>query len=113
MLKPSLVSLNIIQIKIITSLESQDYYILEDNSIKFIKVLNDTFNNLLRLKNTTSPCNDYKRLLYKILCIIVNLMTKIQKILDTDKNNKHKTCFIKGLEQLHIQKENYIYVLRN
>ena len=40
-------------------------------------------------------------------------MTKIQKILDTYQNNKHKTCFIKGLEQLHIQKENYIYVLRN
>ena len=104
--------------KILSSIELEQYDILGEVSVNFIKECKSVCNLYIKFRNN-EPRNYYdkkqsKQILFKIMSYIVNLIGKTTKITnENDITIEKRQLFINGLMELEILKDNYIYILRN
>lgn len=104
--------------KILSSIELEQYDILGDVSVNFIKECKSVCNLYIKFR-INEPRNYYdkkqsKQILFKIMSYIVNLIGKTTKITnENDITIEKRQLFINGLIELEILKDNYIYILRN
>jgi len=103
--------------KILICIEFNHYDILGNASIKFIKeaesVINVYFKFVSENPKDYNKKKEAKKIIFKIMSFIVNLMCKITEILKDDNIKDNNWLFMNGMLKLQTLKEDYIYILRN
>lgn len=102
---------------ILNCIELHRYDILGSASIKFVKETESVINLYLNfiIENPINYCDkkEAKKIIFKILSFIVNLMYKLNEILKDDNIKENKKLFMNGALKLQTLKDDYIYILRN
>lgn len=119
-LKKNMIHSHKLKLILIRYLELQEYDILEDYSIEFIRNIDFTLSYYI--KNKDEEINkkmreiEYKKIIFKMLSDIVGLIRNIDlfvKEFINKENYKIRSYLLNGIYELEKRREDYIYILQN
>ena len=122
-LSKNLLKLTRLKLSIISSINTENYDLLSTTSVSFIKEAQKALSTFMKYEINNKygiisylyfEVKEVKQIMFKILLLVVSLITKINNILlkDTNITRINRDRYLEGERQLSYLRDNYIYILR-
>jgi hypothetical protein len=122
-LSKNLLKLTRLKLSIISSINTENYDLLSTTSVSFIKEAQKALSTFMKYEINNKygiisylyfEVKEVKQIMFKILLLVVSLITKINNILlkDTNITRINRDRYLEGERQLSYLRDNYTYILR-
>lgn len=122
-LSKNLLKLTRLKLSIISSINTENYDLLSTTSVSFIKEAQKALSTFMKYEINNKygiitylyfEVKELKQIMFKILLLVVSLITKINNILlkDTNITRINRDRYLEGERQLSYLRDNYTYILR-